>query len=126
MARSHPVTVEMLDALVAAFNAHDVDRVMTFFHHDCTMDGPRGPSPHGRRWVGTDEVRAAVAERFAGLPDVHYGGVRHLVAGDRAVTEWTLTGTTPEGERIEVRGCDHLEFREGKVVRKDSFWKIVE
>jgi len=25
-----------------------------------------------------------------------------------------------------VRGCDHWEFRDGKVVRKDSYWKIVE
>jgi hypothetical protein len=25
-----------------------------------------------------------------------------------------------------VRGCDHYEFRDGKVIRKDSYWKIVE
>jgi len=25
-----------------------------------------------------------------------------------------------------VRGCDHWEFRDGKVMRKDSYWKIVE
>ena len=37
-----------------------------------------------------------------------------------------LTGTTPEGVQIRVRGCDHWEFREGKVIRKDSYWKIVE
>jgi hypothetical protein len=126
MARSTSVTVELLDDFVAAFNAHDVDAVMEFFADECAMDAPRGPSPWGRRSTGKDEVRAGVSERFAGLPDVHYGDVRHLVAGDRAVTEWTLTGTTPEGERIEVRGCDHLEFREGKVVHKDSYWKMVE
>ena len=43
-----------------------------------------------------------------------------------AFSEWTLTGTTPSGERIEVRGTDHWEFWDGKVVRKDSYWKIVE
>jgi hypothetical protein len=41
-------------------------------------------------------------------------------------SEWTLTGTTPAGVRIEVRGTDHYEFRSGKVVKKDAFWKIVE
>jgi hypothetical protein len=41
-------------------------------------------------------------------------------------SEWTLTGTTPEGERLEVRGTDHLEFGEGKIIKKNSFWKIVE
>ena len=28
------------------------------------------------------------------------------------------------GLRLEVRGCDLWTFRDGKVVRKDSFWKI--
>jgi hypothetical protein len=41
-------------------------------------------------------------------------------------SEWTLTGTSALGERVEVRGTDHLEFRDGKIIRKDSFWKIVE
>jgi hypothetical protein len=41
-------------------------------------------------------------------------------------SEWTLTGTTPSGDRVEVRGTDHLEFRDGKIIRKDSCWKIVE
>jgi ketosteroid isomerase-like protein len=31
-----------------------------------------------------------------------------------------------EGRRVRVRGCDQWEFRDGKVVRKDSYWKIVE
>ena len=42
------------------------------------------------------------------------------------VSEWTLTGTTTSGVRLEVRGTDHYEFRAGKVVRKDAYWKIVE
>ena len=50
----------------------------------------------------------------------------YKVSGDRGTSEWTLTGTTTDGERIEVRGCDLWTFRDGKVTRKDSFWKIVE
>lgn len=42
------------------------------------------------------------------------------------VSEWLLTGATPTGSAVKVRGCDHYEFRDGKVVRKDSYWKIVE
>ena len=30
------------------------------------------------------------------------------------------------GEPIEVRGCDLFEFADGKISRKDSFWKIVD
>ena len=43
-----------------------------------------------------------------------------------AVGYWLLTGTTVDGRRVRVRGCDHWEFRSGKVIRKDSYWKIVE
>jgi hypothetical protein len=30
------------------------------------------------------------------------------------------------GERVEVRGCDLLEFKGDKIARKDSYWKLVE
>lgn len=59
-------------------------------------------------------------------PDVHYGDDRHWVSGDLGVYEWLLTGTTLDGQRVRVRGCDHWEFRGDKIVRKDSYWKIVE
>ena len=45
---------------------------------------------------------------------------------DSAEPCWPLTGTTREGTRKEVRGCDFYTFRNGKVIRKDSYWKIVE
>ena len=71
-------------------------------------------------------MREGLASRLAGLPDVHYGDDRHWVAGNLGVSTWLLTGTAKTGEGIRVRGVDLLEFREGKVVRKDSYWKIVE
>ena len=42
------------------------------------------------------------------------------------MSKWTVTGTTRDGKRIEARGCDFFTFRDGKVTRKDSYWKIVE
>jgi len=33
---------------------------------------------------------------------------------------------SPHGHKVAVRGCDHYEFRSRKVIRKDSYWKIVE
>ena len=87
---------------------------------------PRGSTPRGNRFVGKAEVRAGLSKRFEGLPDVHYGDDRHWVCGDLGVSEWTLTGTATTGARVEVRGVDLLEFADGKIIRKDSFWKIVE
>ena len=114
-----------LHALLAAFNAHDVDAIMSFFTDDCVFDTPRGPAPGGQRLVGKQEVRKGFQARFDGIPDIEYGDARHWACGDRGVSEWTIRGTTATGEPIAVRGCDLFEFTDGKISRKDSFWKIV-
>ncbi|HEV2231052.1 MAG TPA: nuclear transport factor 2 family protein [Thermoplasmata archaeon] len=118
-------TVETLIAILDAFNRHDLDAIMQFFAEDAVFEMPRGEDPWGQRFVGKAEVARGLASRFAGIPDVHYGEDQHWVAGNRGVSEWTLTGTTLSGTKLRVRGCDLWEFRDGKVVRKDSFWKIV-
>ncbi len=126
MARAATVTQATLKAFLEAFNHHELDAIMSFFAEDCVFEAPRGPDPWGRRYRGMQEVRAGLGARFTGIPDVHYGEDRHWLAGDRGVSEWRLTGTTTAGVRIDVRGCDLFEFRGGKIVRKDSYWKIVE
>jgi ketosteroid isomerase-like protein len=123
---AEPVTIATLERLLDAFNAHDLDAIMSFFADDCVLELPRGPEPWGRRLEGREQVRDGLASRFAGIPDVHYGDARHWLAGDRGCSEWLLTGTTTQGERIAVRGCDLFAFRDGEVVRKDSYWKLVE
>jgi ketosteroid isomerase-like protein len=125
MTTTETLTTETLEAIAAAFNRHDVDGIMAFFADDAVLEMPIGPDPWGRRLVGKEQVREGIASRFAGIPDVHYGDDSHWLSGDRGVSEWTLTGTTAGGKRLELRGCDLWTFREGQVVRKDSYWKIV-
>lgn len=121
-----PVTVATLQAFLDAFNRHDLDAIMEFFGDDCSFDFPRGPQPWGNRAVGKAQVRALLATRFAGLPDVAYRDDEHWACGDHGVSRWRLTGTRTNGEKVEVQGCDLLNFRDGKITRKDSYWKIVE
>jgi ketosteroid isomerase-like protein len=115
-----------LKALCEAFNAHDLDRIMAFFAEDCVLEMPRGSKPWGARFEGKRAVRAALATRFEGLPDVHYGGDEHFVDAETGISKWVLTGTARDGTRKEVHGCDFYTFRDGKVICKDSYWKIVE
>ena len=123
---AEPVTRELLQSFLDAFNRHDLDAIMGFFADECVFYMPRGAKPRGDRFVGKDAVRAGLATRFQGLPDVHYGDDRHWVCGENfGVSEWTLTGTSVAGQAIEVRGVDLLEFADGQVIRKDSFWKIL-
>ena len=123
---SQPPTTDLLKTFLDAFNRHDLDAIMRFFADYCVLYMPRGPQPWGTRYTGRQAVREGLAGRFAGVPDVHYGDDRHFVSGDIGVSQWTLTGTLGDGKRLEVRGLDVLDFRDGRVVRKDSYWKIVE
>jgi len=120
------VTTETLKQVLNAFNRHDLDAIMEYFSDDCSFDFPRGPEAYGQRFIGKAQVREALAGRFKGIPDVHYGDDRHWVAGNMGVSEWTLIGTTTSGVKLNVRGCDLWEFRDGKITRKNSYWKIVE
>jgi ketosteroid isomerase-like protein len=118
---------DVLKAVLDAFNRHDLDAIMGHFAEDCVLETPRGPDAWGTRFTGKDEVRRGLAARFEGIPDVHYGDDAHFVSGDRGLSEWTITGTTVGGERVEVRGCDLWTFGDdGAITRKDSFWKIRE
>lgn len=121
------VTTDTLKQILEAFNRHDLDAIMEFFSDDCSFDFPRGPDSWGQRFIGKEKVREALAGRFKGIPDVHYGDDLHWISADgsKGVSEWTLTGTTISGIKLKVRGCDHWEFQNGKVTRKDSYWKIV-
>jgi steroid delta-isomerase-like uncharacterized protein len=116
---------DALEQVLDAFNRHDIDAIMAHFAEDCVFESPRGPDPWGTRFVGREAVRRGLAARFEGIPDVHYGDADHFACGNRGVSEWTISGTTVQGDRIEVRGCDLWTFADdGRIARKDSFWKI--
>jgi ketosteroid isomerase-like protein len=118
--------LEVLERMLDGFNRHDLDAIMSLFADECVFEAPRGPEPWGRRFEGKEAVAAGLGARFTGIPDVSYEGHGDFVAGERGVSEWTLRGTTVDGDRLEVRGCDIWTFRGDEVVVKNSFWKNVE
>ena len=65
--------------------------------------------------------------RFATMPGTHFGGDTHWLSadGERGVSQWTLSGTNPDGSKINVRGCDLFQIGEGKIVLKDSCLKQI-
>jgi steroid delta-isomerase-like uncharacterized protein len=113
----------LLDRFADAWNRHDLDALMSMMTDDCVFEASAGPDIAGRRSEGTQAVRAAFAEVFERFPDAHWGNARHFIAGNRAVSEWTFTGTPEDGKRVEVNGCDLFTLRDDKIVVKNSFRK---
>lgn len=120
----HDDAIRMLKSIAAAFDRHDLEAILVQFADDAVFESPRGPDPWGQRFVATEAIRGAFAARFSGIPDIRYQDDEHFVDGDRGASEWTLSGTMSSGQRIEVRGCDLWTLRDGKVVKKDSYWKL--
>lgn len=115
--------VAMLDRFAAAWNTHDVDGLMACMTDDCVFEAAAGPDVAGTRHVGREAVRTAYAAVFATYKDARWNNPRHFVAGNRAVSEWTFTGTTAAGARVEVNGCDVFTLRGAKIVVKNSYRK---
>lgn len=119
------MTIKDLKAFFdSGWNRHDVDALMTFMAHDCVFEGAAGPDMCGTRYEGRERVREAFARVFAAVPDVRFDDARHFVAGNnRGVSEWVFTGTTADGGKVEVNGCDIFTFRNGKIAIKSSYLK---
>ena len=121
------VTVELLDAIQGAFNARDVDAILSYFADDVEWLMARGPeAKEGRRLKGKKAIGDVLRARFEQIPDMRWEEMSHFIDGDRAASEWVVCGTSKQtGEKLELLGCDLWAFRDGKVVKKDTYWKYV-
>jgi ketosteroid isomerase-like protein len=117
------VTLALLDAFAGAWNRHDTDAILSMMTEDCIFEASRGPDVKGTVYTGQDEVRRGVDEVFATFPDAQWNQPRHFVAGDRGVSEWVFTATSPDGSRVEVQGCNVFTFKGGKIAVKNSYRK---
>ena len=116
-------TMAILDGFANAFNAHDVDRILSYMTDDCVFEASAGPDADGEKFTGKEAVKKAFEDVFKIYPDAHWSNVRHFIAGERGVSEWTFTGTKQDGSKVEVTGCDLFTFHGGKIAIKNSYRK---
>lgn len=112
----------LLRDFAEAFNRHDVEALLGMVTEDCVFETAFGPEPHGTRHVGKAALREAFPIPWRTWPDARWEQATHVVAGDRAFSEWTLRGRGPGGT-IETRGVDLFVLRDGLIARKDTFRK---
>ena len=123
MVAEKSVDVTFLKEYLDAWNRHDVDTLMDHMADDCVFETP-SPAPNGTRYEGRDAVRQGFQHVFDMIPDVQFVKDHHFVAGEQAVSEWTLIGTHRKRGRIEARGCDLFTLRGDKIVEKRSYMKM--
>jgi len=120
------VTLDLMRAISAAFNSRDVERIVDCFAEDAIFCLARGPEAVGRTLRGKAAIRKALADRFKQIPDMRWDGQDYILAGDQAVSLWTVRGKGAGGEALNYQGCDIYRFHGDKIIHKNTFWKIVE
>ncbi len=123
MAQSSVVNEAFLQSFADAFNAHDINAIMSTMTDDCVFQASAGPNVEGETFQGQAEVRKAFENVFKIFPDARWSNPSHLIIGDRGISEWTFSGTKSDGTRVEVTGCDLFTFKNGKIAVKNSFRK---
>jgi ketosteroid isomerase-like protein len=116
------MTEELLHEFAAAWARGDVDALMTFMSDDCVYEASVGPEP-GRTYNGFAAVRKGFEEMLAHDAGSESRGGPIFICGNKGVMEWSYVHKQPDGQYIELRGCDIFEFRGDKIRRKNAFRK---
>ena len=85
---------DVVDRVLAALNAHDVDAFVACYAQDATIED-------GYDWVaarGHDELRARYGPTFADYPELRVEAISRTVVGAFVVQEEVVTGRG-DGER---------------------------
>jgi ketosteroid isomerase-like protein len=114
-----------VERFLEPWNGHDVDSAMALMTEDCVWEISRGEEPHGTLFSGTDAVRAAIADAFQTIPNVHYEPIRSHYGQDHVVIELLVTGTQLDGTRLRYHACDILTLTAGKIAAKRSYRKVL-
>jgi limonene-1,2-epoxide hydrolase len=91
----------VIDRLVRATNAHDLEAVVACFAEDYRNVTPAHPH---RSFTGPDQVRDNWRQIFAGVPDVQAAVTAQSTDGSRVWTEWRMSGTRRDGTAHDMVG----------------------
>ena len=114
---------EVMNRLVSAMNAHDLDTSAALFDVDYRSSQPAHP---GRTFTGREQMRANWAAMFAGVPDFRAEIVGTAQDGHTTWTEWRWSGTRTDGLLLDMRGVTVFETRDGQIVAGRLFMEDVE
>jgi steroid delta-isomerase-like uncharacterized protein len=78
-----------------------------------------------------EDLHAWFGNLFASFPDFSFEVLDVLAGEEKAAVRWRATGTfdgavrfeglIPNGESVDVEGCDVLTIRDGKIQRNDAY-----
>jgi len=102
----------VVERLLAAINAHDLEAMVACFADDYVNEWPAHPQ---RGFQGRAQVRQNWSQIFAGVPNLQARPPRMAVDGEVVWTEWDISGTRRDGAAFLMRGVSVFGVREGRL-----------
>ena len=103
---------EVVQQVVDATNAHDLDSLVECFAVDYVNQTPAHP---GRGFTGREQVRHNWAQLFAAMTDLSCEVLATAVDGRYVWSEWEMRGTRRDGSAHLMRGVLIFEVADGLV-----------
>ena len=102
----------VVERLLAAINAHDLEAMVACFADDYVNEWPAHPQ---RGFQGRAQVRQNWSQIFAGVPNLQARLPRMAVDGDTVWTEWDIAGTRGDGAAFLMRGVSIFRVADGRL-----------
>jgi len=119
---------KMIRDSIAAYNAHDIERFLSFCTDDIIYEAMSGASV----MRGKAEMRTYLGEAFSAFPDFKIDLKLVFPSAKLAAMEWIMSGTfkgvlrplglQPTGKSFSVRGASIAELQGGKVRRNTDYY----
>jgi steroid delta-isomerase-like uncharacterized protein len=124
--------LELLEYYVERYNAGDLDSCMALYAENASQ------RMHDGIFEGVDAIRDRLARDLEAFADAKYVVESFFADGDTFADEWTFTGTNtgplrlpdgteilPTGKRVEIKGMEYVEVRDGKIVVDNLYYDFM-
>jgi len=114
---------------IGFYNAGDVEGLVSLYAEDATRVAPSGT------FRGRAAIREGLSRDKAAFPDHTMTVDACVEQGDTIAAEWTVAGThtgplvmpdgtelPPTGKRVELKGMELMQLRDGKVAVHHQYW----
>jgi ketosteroid isomerase-like protein len=116
-------TLAVVDDMLRATNAHDIDALVACFADDYVSQWPQHPA---RSFSGTEQVHRNWSQMFGAVPDLAAEVLACTVDHEIAWTEWEFGGHRVDGQPFLLRGAVVFVTRDGRATRGRFFLEPVE
>jgi steroid delta-isomerase-like uncharacterized protein len=120
---------KMMGDYLAAWNAHDVEKILTFFTDDAVYEDVAT----GKVSKGKKEIKDFLSSTVTSFPDVKIEVKSGFDNGEQGAAEWVMSGTFTHsnipgvpatGKKFSVRGASINAFKGGKISGVTDYWNL--